>query len=236
MSAWGERDRNGAHVYVRTSSGTRQLAFATEPIEVEGWWPDGQGLLIKHYWGYCNSCNADGIRLASLSINGRFADLSDFHPQAGIYAWSHHGDLLIGTGGDRFVVSGNPRVVICDSRVASCKEMHHPEGAADLTPAWSPDDKFIVFARGTKTVAIPVEASWQDSLEIWTARADGSGQKKLQTPGGSYPVWSSDGRSISFIRGGTWWRYNLYTGQSEATAQTVARTSGRGWITYLLPP
>jgi hypothetical protein len=67
MSAWGERDRNGAHVYVHTSSGTRQLAFATEPIEVEGWWPDGQGLLIKHYWGYCNSCNADGIRLASTS-------------------------------------------------------------------------------------------------------------------------------------------------------------------------
>jgi Tol biopolymer transport system component len=177
MSAWDTGESDGAHIYLRTTTGTRELYQAAEPLEVQSWWPDGQGLLVTHRWGYCNSCNADGFRLASLRVNGRFTDLGNFHPQAGTYAWSPHGDLLIGTGGDRFVVTGDPKVMVCNLGAASCADISRPVATLDLTPSWSPDGKFIVFARGMKPDGITEVATWQDSLDIWIARTDGSGQK-----------------------------------------------------------
>jgi len=232
MSAWDAGESDGAHVYLRTPTGTRQLYQASEPVEVQGWWPDGQGLLVIHLWGYCNSCNADGVRLASLKLDGRFTDLGNFHPQAGTYAWSPRGDLLLGTGGDRFVVTGDPTVMVCYVAVGSCAQIPRPAGSLDLTPAWSLDGQFIVFARGKMPDGITEAASWQNSLDIWIARADGSGQKRLQTPGGSYPSWSADGRSISFIHSGERWRHDLYTGQNVLTGETVTGTAGRNWINY----
>jgi Tol biopolymer transport system component len=232
MAAWDEGQRDGGHIYLNTTAGTRQLYHAAEPLVVDSWWPDGQGLLIRHLWGYCNSCNADGVRLASVTLDGRFTDLGNFHPQAGTYAWSPRGDLLLGTGGDRFVVTGDPTVFVCSVSAGSCAEIPRPPGNLDLTPAWSSDGKFIVFARGIKPDGITEVGTWQDSLEIWIARADGSGQKRLQTPGGSYPTWSDDGRSVTFIHAGQRWRHDLYSGESVATAEMPPGIPGRGWVTY----
>jgi len=85
---------------MRSAAGARELASAAEPLQVAGWWPGGGGLLVWHQWGYCNSCNADGIRLAAVDISGRFVDLANVDLEAGGYAWSPTGrQLLIGTGG-----------------------------------------------------------------------------------------------------------------------------------------
>jgi hypothetical protein len=39
---------------------------------------------------------------------------------------------------------------------------------------------------------------------VWTAHADGTGQRKL-AESGSEPVWSADGRRIVFTRGDAIW-------------------------------
>jgi hypothetical protein len=172
------------------------------------------------------------VRLASLSVTGGFTDLGNFHPQAGTYAWSPNGDLLLGTGGDRFVVTGDPAVIVCNVAVGSCMQIPRPADTLDLTPGWSRDGRFLAFARGIKPAGISTVGEWQDSLDIWIARADGSGQQELQTPGGSYPTWSADGRSVSFIHSGERWRHDLYTGQNVLTGEKVAGSPGRGWINY----
>ncbi|HEU0303272.1 MAG TPA: hypothetical protein VFR32_01695 [Gaiellaceae bacterium] len=57
---------------------------------------------------------------------------------------------------------------------------------ADGQPAWSPDGKRIAFVR--------------DYSSIWTARADGSGARKVTA--GSSPAWAPNGRRIAFARNG----------------------------------
>ena len=63
-------------------------------------------------------------------------------------------------------------------------------------PAWSPDGKRIAFVRSDLSSCRPGAtkcATW----EIWTARVDGSGERKL-TDDGIDPVWSPDGRRIAY--------------------------------------
>ena len=241
FSAWDARDAGGAHIYLRDGASVRELVSAPEPLQVAAWWPGGSGLLVWHDWGYCNSCNADGVRLAALTVGGRLTDLANVDLQAGSYSWSPSGKrLLIGTGGDRFVIDGDPRVLICDFPAVSCFRVPSPVGQLDLTPAWSPDGRFITFARAP---APPPDedinatvAAWQERLTLWIARADGSGQQQLDTPGGSYPTWSDDGRLIYFVHGGTRWIHNLYTNQNDDTGVSVKGDLGRGWINYSPPP
>ena len=237
LSAWDAGDASGAHIYLRDGSSQRELVSAREPIYVAEWWPQDNGLLVWHEWGYCSSCNADGVRLATLKLDGRLTDLANVDTQAGGYSWSptgHH--LVIGTGGDRFVIFGRPRVLICDFPDVTCSTLNAPIGQLDLTPAWSPDGKFITFARGLApeqgfNIDVAV-ATWQDRLGLWIARADGTGQQLLDTPGGSYPTWSADGRSIYFVRAGRRWRHDLYTGHNIDTGQVVISHPGRGWVNY----
>ncbi len=238
VAAWDAGDASGAHVYIDDGNGQRALTTAAEPLTVAGWWPGGNGLLVWHAWGYCNSCNADGQRLSALSLDGSLVDLANIDLQAGSYSWSPNGRrLLIGTGGDRFVVLGDPHVVVCDFPSVACSVLPRPTGQLDLTPAWSPDGRFIAFARApapgwTENINEAVTA-WQDHLGLWIARADGTGQELLDTPGGSYPTWSDDGRSLYFIHSGQRWRHDLYSGAIEDTGLIVAgQGGGRGWITY----
>lgn len=237
LSAWDAGDASGAHIYLRDGTSERELVSAREPLYVAEWWPQDDGLLVWHWWGYCNSCNADGVRLAALKLDGRLTDLANVDTQAGGYSWSPSGHrLLIGTGGDRFVIFGDPRVLICDFPDVTCSTLQSPPGQQDLTPAWSPDGRFITFARGSApdqglNINAAV-AAWQDRLGIWIARADGTGQQLLDTPGGSYPTWSADGRSIYFVHAGRRWRHDLYTGDNTDTGQVVTGQLGRGWVSY----
>ena len=62
----------------------------------------------------------------------------------------------------------------------------------DVTPALSPDGSHLAFARRS--------APGLQRFQIWTARTDGSGARRLsQTPGSDdSPTWSRDGRAIAF--------------------------------------
>ena len=129
------------------------------------------------------------------------------------------------------------KVLICDFPQMSCRPIATPNGQADLTPAWSPDGRFITFARGTPPALVngdnfEVVAGFQESLSLWIARADGNGQERLNAPGGSYPTWSDDGRQIYFVHGGKRWIHDLYSDANIDTGVTIPGALGRGWITY----
>ena len=60
----------------------------------------------------------------------------------------------------------------------------------DLSPAWSPDSKFIVFV-----------SSRDGNPEVYTMRGDGSKQRRLTNNSAAdlTPVWSPDGAQTAFV-------------------------------------
>ena len=62
----------------------------------------------------------------------------------------------------------------------------------DVTPALSPDGATVAFARR--------RAPGLQRFELWTAKVDGTGARRLSTTSGSddAPAWSRDGRTIAF--------------------------------------
>jgi TolB protein len=62
---------------------------------------------------------------------------------------------------------------------------------SDTAPAWSPTGRWLVYQRSRDTAAM----TW----DLWTMRADGSGQRLLAR-NGTRPAWSANGRQIAFGR------------------------------------
>lgn len=66
----------------------------------------------------------------------------------------------------------------------------------DGSPSWSPDGSLVAFARTTEDCLL-------DACEqIWVVDADGSGERRLTSPGfrAEAPAWSPDGSSIAYVR------------------------------------
>lgn len=101
-------------------------------------------------------------------------------------------------------------------------------GTCNESPAWSPDGRYIAFARGRG----PIVDDYIESAGIYVMRADGSHvrqitQKVLPTLGEDFsPQWSPDGHKLVFQRnnkpgadppdGIALWTVNLVTGRERS--------------------
>ena len=94
------------------------------------------------------------------------------------------------------VAATSGRLLLIDSsghRLATLSKRTDP-GISDWAPAWSPDGKWLAFARSTDR---------RRSFHVFVMRADGTGVRQL-THGrfDESPAWSPDGRSIAYASAG----------------------------------
>jgi len=79
----------------------------------------------------------------------------------------------------RPAASDTPRRLVTDG----------PEDACDMLPQWAPDRRSFAFTRRT-----PKGSS------VWTARADGSGTRRIVGTAGGRVSWSPDGKRLAVLR------------------------------------
>lgn len=236
--AWDAGDRTQWAVYVRQGGGEPRLLLAADvPLYVAGWWPNSGGLLVYRTKGFCTSCNVDGVSLASVPLHGPALEIAPVLDRAGAYSWSLQAKLLVGSVHSRFVYDGDPTVYVCDVQDRGCRTIAKPRNTADLTPAWSPDGRRIAFARGPvvalQSPLLPAIASWQESLTIWVADADGTNQRQVTAgPTSGYPAWSADGKHLTFVRGGDLWSLDLASGTERRLTGPLSGRRGYGWTDW----
>ena len=113
---------------------------STDGFEVDGWWPNGGGLL---YWldvGYSASIAADGLTLYSQAAGKSPKALAATLVNPSWVSWSPDGTTVaIVAGGGRFIWSGGKHVDTCDPVTATCSPIDSPSGVVELSPTWAPN-------------------------------------------------------------------------------------------------
>lgn len=95
---------------------------------------------------------------------------------------------------------------------------------SDLSPAWSPDGRWIAFTGGTDS-----------SIGIYLVRADGTGPRRLKTVPGleAEPVWSPDGQRIAYnVESGDDGPFSIHVMSRDGSGSTRIVSSG-GDIEYV---
>ncbi len=238
--AWDAGDRTQSAVYIRHGGGKPRVLLAADvPLYVAAWWPNSGGLLVYRTMGFCVSCNVDGVTLVAVPLRGPAMEIAPVIGGAGGYSWSPQEKLLVGSVHSRFVYDGDPTVYVCDVQDRGCRSIAKPRSTADLTPAWSPDGRRIAFARGPLVALpsgipfLPAIASWQESLTVWVADADGGNQRQVTSgPASGYPAWSADGRQLTFVRGGALWSLDLASGAERRLTGPLIGRRGYGWTDW----
>ncbi|HYA69450.1 MAG TPA: hypothetical protein VED63_12025, partial [Acidimicrobiales bacterium] len=146
-------------------------------VDLDGWWPDGGGLL---YWIDPGSSEAlDGIELYTQSSGSAPVPLATTLVSPSVVAWApdaRQPDLAkvaLVAGGDRFIWGGDKHVETCDPVTAACAPVAEPAGTVGLSPAWASDRQvYFVAASDTGPFGPGGGADFSDGwLSLWDASA-----------------------------------------------------------------
>jgi len=163
--------------------------------------PDGSGITDLHVNGFDPSVSPDGTKITFCSLrDDQYSQIyvmnSDGSGQKRLTkitsgdscgpVWSHDGKKIAFYSFSQVNPSRNPAIWLMDPDGTNLKRL--TEHA--LSPAWSPNDRQMVFA-----------SNRAGKFQIFVMNSDGSNVRRLTEDKGedSSPAWAPDGASIVFV-------------------------------------
>jgi len=174
-------------VTLRTGNVTKPYPDAA--VDQIAWSPaQDQLVLALPFWG--SGPGAGGLRVLTLA-NGNTQDIA---PDLIEPAWSPDGSTILAVSG--LFRTREPGIYALNPDGSNVRLVVSAKGMGIRGPSWSPDGSRIAFSRGVHGAHF-----------IYTARADGSDERRLTYPDSTpglftdlKPVWSPDGSWIAFSR------------------------------------
>ncbi|MGA2520421.1 MAG: hypothetical protein ABSG81_06340 [Acidimicrobiales bacterium] len=203
---------------IPVSGGPAVTWYATtgNSIDLDGWWPDGGGILFWLDVGSSSSVASDGLTLYS---QGRGASPRALATTLVNTSWvvpSPTGDTVaVVAGGDRFVWGGGKNVETCGLATAVCTPVTRSGGTVTLSPAWASSRQLsyiVASASGPFAKDGPADFSpgWMAQWDA-TNRLDLSGSQgptSLSAAGSGVVdvVWNDAGTGLLLVRDDAlWW-------------------------------
>jgi Tol biopolymer transport system component len=204
-----DEDQDELEIYVMNADGSEPRRLTSDHIldATPEWSPDGDRIAFAHMPGFGKS-NADGVIVVmDAAGNGRVEITSHPDDPDTVFdsypAWSPDGGLIAFTRvtytADDGPSSIEPEVATFTVDPSGGGERLLLEDAAQAR--WSPDGTMIAFTSLRDRNGETCFQECSPSGEIYVARADGSGLRRLTTSEADdrSPAWSPDGRSVAFV-------------------------------------
>jgi Tol biopolymer transport system component len=205
-----DRQRQGLWRVRAEGSAPQSVYRNPNPVELEGWSPDGTSLLFWQASQWSASLLADGASLRAIQLGRRGSHLIG---QTLLYrdflSWSPDGKqlaLIAGGSRDTWI---NKTLALATTRGGLHRlQVDHTSASQDayLYPAWSPDGRWIAVTRGPAvqhSASGDVSGLAVERRRIWLVSPNGSAARQL-TKQATYrderPEWSADGSAILFVR------------------------------------
>lgn len=169
---------------------------------VEGWSPDSRWVLWWWDGFFSSSLAADGLALRATSVGGEpTLTLSNrvlVHPD--FLTWC--GDrLVIAVGGFRDVRTGK-KLFTVSLPGGTASALSRDSSRSWIWPACSPDGRWVAATAGV--APIPGGPFGKERRTLWLLPTTGSEARRLLVPSSGFANdfarWSSDGRSLLFVR------------------------------------
>jgi hypothetical protein len=163
--------------------------------------PDGRGLLLT-ISNYC--CDyADGQPLYELLTPGGRPHLLDTVVGEGP-SYGPNGTFAIAGGGNRYAWL-NKHVDLCNESTATCVQAPAPKDVLTVSPAWSPNSKTLAYVEAKTGIAgsigQPQISQWYATHRLYLLSAGSKVPVEVPgTAGAMAPVWSSNSKSLMFVR------------------------------------
>jgi Tol biopolymer transport system component/DNA-binding winged helix-turn-helix (wHTH) protein len=179
-----ERGGDGLQVYVMNGDGSdvRRVTALPQSCTMPAWSPDGHRLAFQR-----TDDPAIGQDIYTVSLGDGQVTRVTHHRAADVSPdWSPDGHW-IAFASNRRGDSSNFGIYVVAADGSDSERLLSDARGFDYQPAWSPDGTQLAFA-SNRNNGLP---------EIFLMNADGSGQRRLTSPGVT-PAWSPDGHELLF--------------------------------------